>query len=432
MTGGRAASYDTDPWSPHSSRTPSKVAAVRAALPATAAGIYLNAGIGRADAARDPAGDGRAGASASSRVGRDPDDLLELLERMDEARAAIAAVIVAGPRRDRPDPLDDRRRSTSPVWAIDWRAGDRVVTTGHEHAGGLGPAATPSAIGSASRSVIADVGDGGDDEQTLAALDARHRARHGARRSQPRRLDDRRRAADRAGSASWPTPAAPGRRRRRPGESGRSRSTSAHWASTSTRARPRSGCSVRRGWAPCTSRRRSLDRARRTFAGHVSFATYDLDRRRPGVQPDARRFEVAGYHRPSVVGMARSVAWLSMYVGLTGSIGAGPRWRPPRRTRLAAIPGVDRADAARTEWPTLVTFRIAGWPADAAFDEIGPGALRDLPHDPGDRRAADQRRLLQHRGRARAVRRDRRAGRRPHAGDDPAAADPHDPRQTTA
>ena len=31
---------------------------------------------------------------------------------------------------------------------------------------------------------------------------------------------------------------------------------------------------------------------------------------------DARRFEATGFHRPSVVGMARSIGWLSMYVGL--------------------------------------------------------------------------------------------------------------------
>ena len=40
----RSRSYDTDPWSPHSCPDADKLAAVRAALPATSAGIYLNAG----------------------------------------------------------------------------------------------------------------------------------------------------------------------------------------------------------------------------------------------------------------------------------------------------------------------------------------------------------------------------------------------------
>ena len=55
---------------------------------------------------------------------------------------------------------------------------------------------------------------------------------------------------------------------------------------------------------------------------------------------DARRFEASGYHRPSVVGMARSIGWLSMYVGLDfvhrrgaadGRRRRDPSGRDPRR-----------------------------------------------------------------------------------------------------
>ena len=73
-----------------------------------------------------------------------------------------------------------------------------------------------------------------------------------------------------------------------------------------------------------------LERALRTFAGDYSYASHDLAGSAT-VQPDARRFEVAGYHPPSVVGMARSVAWLSMYVGLDWVHRRGRRWRRPRR-----------------------------------------------------------------------------------------------------
>ena len=62
----------------------------------------------------------------------------ELLVRIDEARAAVAAVIGAD--------LDEVALTHATTdgmnqgtWAVDWRAGDVAVTTTHEHAGGLGP-----------------------------------------------------------------------------------------------------------------------------------------------------------------------------------------------------------------------------------------------------------------------------------------------------
>ena len=56
---------------------------------------------------------------------------------------------------------------------------------------------------------------------------------------------------------------------------------------------------------------------------------------------DARRFEASGYHRPSVVGMARSIGWLSMYVGLDfvhrrGAAMADRRRDPPGRRSEAS------------------------------------------------------------------------------------------------
>ena len=76
---------------------PAKVAAIRGLLPATGAGIYLNAGT----AGPMPAETQRAMDEQAQRelaTGRaHPDMLPEILERMAEARAAVAAVIVAGP-----------------------------------------------------------------------------------------------------------------------------------------------------------------------------------------------------------------------------------------------------------------------------------------------------------------------------------------------
>ena len=56
--------------------------------------------------------------------------------------------------------------------------------------------------------------------------------------------------------------------------------------------------------------------------------------------PDGRRFEASGYHRPSVVGMARSIGWLSMYVGLDFVHRRGTALAAASAARLASIPGV--------------------------------------------------------------------------------------------
>ena len=86
--------------------------------------------------------------------------------------------------------------------------------------------------------------------------------------------------------------------------------------------------------------------------------------------PDARRFDRSGFHRPSIVGMARSIGWLSMYVGLDFVHRRGTALAAAAATRLAAIPGVTVLTPAHA-MATLVTFRIAGWSATAALDELG-------------------------------------------------------------
>ena len=86
--------------------------------------------------------------------------------------------------------------------------------------------------------------------------------------------------------------------------------------------------------------------------------------------PDGRRFEATGFHRPSVVGMARSIGWLSMFVGLEFVYRRGTTMAAAAAARLAGIPGVTVL-TPRHAMATLVTFRIAGWPAEAVLDELG-------------------------------------------------------------
>ncbi len=68
--------------------------------------------------------------------------------------------------------------------------------------------------------------------------------------------------------------------------------------------------------------------------------------------------------------MARSIGWLSMYVGLDFVYRRGLATAAATAARLAAIPGVSVLTPP-DRMGTLVTFRIAGWPAESALEELG-------------------------------------------------------------
>ena len=298
------------------------------------------------------------------RVGRaTEDDHLELLQRMAEARAAVAAVMVA-----EPGSIALTHSTTGALniagWAIDWRAGDRIVTTGSEHIAALGPLSTVRDRFGVEL-VLADIGD--DDESTLAALD--------------RAIGPGTRLVA-VSHVTWTTgtrlPIA------RIVELAHARGAlvavdgaqaiGAIPVDVGALAVDFYGIPAQKwllgpeGMGALYVAPAVLERALRTFAGDYSFASHDLAGSAT-VQPDARRFEVAGYHPPSVVGMARSVAWLSMYVGLDWVHRRGAALAAAAATRLAAIPGVNVLTPGG-RMATLVTFRIDGWPADAAFEEI--------------------------------------------------------------
>jgi L-cysteine/cystine lyase len=113
----------------------------------------------------------------------------------------------------------------------------------------------------------------------------------------------------------------------------------------------------------------TIDRLTPVLGGWFSFE--QVDSRGTAVWwSDGRRFESGGFHRPSVVGMARSIGWLSMFVGLDFVHRHGLAMAALAATRLAAIPGVSVLTPT-SRMATLVTFRIAGWSAQAALDELG-------------------------------------------------------------
>src|SRR5262245_59510384 len=152
-----------------------KIAAVREALPAVGAGIYLNTG----SAGPLPAETAAAMAELEGwevRTGRATAEFFEdFLERLAEARAGVAAVLAADV-----DGIGITHATTEGMniatWGVDWRPGDRIVTTRHEHPGGLGPLiAVRDRFGV--DLAFADIGDGSDDEATLAAFDGAITAR---------------------------------------------------------------------------------------------------------------------------------------------------------------------------------------------------------------------------------------------------------------
>jgi L-cysteine/cystine lyase len=124
----------------------------------------------------------------------------------------------------------------------------------------------------------------------------------------------------------------------------------------------------------------ALERVRPTFGGWFSFE--DVDLRGTGTPwPSARRFEASQYHDPSVVGVARSCGWLSMYVGLDWVYARAARLAGRAADVLAGIPGVELL-TPRRRMATLVTFRIAGWTANEAVEELGRRAFaitRSIP-----------------------------------------------------
>ena len=346
---------------------PEKLAAVRDAIPALGAGIYLNTGsVGPLPAETAAA---MADMAAYERdVGRAHADYFEeTLARMSEARAGVAAVLGTDVSAVALTHATTEGMNAATLLP-DWRSGGRAVTTAHEHAAVAGPlVALRDRIGV--DVTFVDAGDDGDDERTVAAFDQAITATPGWSRS--RTCCGRPARSSRSpGSPSWPTPAVRLSSSTAPRPPARSRSASTSSAPTCMPCRRRSGCSARKAWARLVVDPGVLDRFTPALAGWYSFEAPD------GLGegdwwPDARRFESSsGFHRPSIVGMARSIGWLSMFVGLDFVLRRGPAQAAAAADRLAAIPGVELL-TPRERMATLVTFRIAGWPAQAALDELG-------------------------------------------------------------
>ena len=343
-----------------------RLAAVRAALPSLEAGIYLNTGaVGPMPAETAAAMSEIASYELTTGRGH-PDYFIETLQRMAEARAAVAAVLVA-------DSADiGLTHSTTDgmnigAWSIDWKPGDRAVTTRLEHPGGIGALYNlRDRIGI--DLAFVDVGTGADPDAVLAAFDAA--------------IDARTRLVA-VSHVSWATGAVMP-------IAGIAQIAHARGAivvvdgAQSAGAIPVELASTGADVYAISAQKWLLgpegmgavaiapgvrDRLQPAFGGHFSFETVDSEG--AAVRwPDARRYESSNFHRPSIVGMARSIGWLSMFVGLDWVYGRGSAMARLAADQLAAIDGVE-VITPRERMATLVTFRITGWRAEVALDELG-------------------------------------------------------------
>jgi L-cysteine/cystine lyase len=300
------------------------------------------------------------------RLGRGhPDQFDAFLERMAEARAAIAAVLAAdvGSIALTHATTDGMNVAT---WAVDWRAGERAVTTRHEHAGALGPLATVRRRFGVELS-FAEIGDGEDDERTLAAFDAAI--------APGTRLVS-------LSHVLWTTGAVLPVARIAEIAHARGALVAVDGAQ-SVGAIPvlveETGADFYaiagqkwllgpEGTGALWASGAAIDRAAGSHAGWFAFARLEQDAT-GSLHADARRFDASGWFRPAVVGLARSAGWLSMYVGLPWIQARGAAMARSAAVRLAAIPGVHLVTPP-DRMATLVTFRIAGWDAQPALDEL--------------------------------------------------------------
>jgi selenocysteine lyase/cysteine desulfurase len=342
-----------------------KLAAVRAALPSLGAGIQLNTGsVGPLPAEAAAA---MAELMTYERdIGRaDVAYYEELLQRIDEARAAVAAVIGADI-----DEVALTHATTDGMnlgtWSVDWSPGEVAVTTTHEHAGGLGPLyALRDRLGVDLR--FADFDGAATEAEVLDAFDrvivpgTRLVSTSHVLWTTGMVLPIERIAAlahDRDAVVLVDGAQAIGAIPVRVPDLGVEMYSlpAQKWLLGPE------------GMGAFWVRRSYLEAAKPTFGGHFSLADYDS---RGSYRPfaDARRFEVSPFNRPNVVGMARSIGWLTMFVGLDFVFRRGPAMARLAADRLAEIPGVTVLTPG-DRMATLVTFRIEGWSPQAALDEL--------------------------------------------------------------
>jgi L-cysteine/cystine lyase len=342
-----------------------KLVAVRAALPSLSAAIQLNTGsVGPLPAETAAA---MAELAAYERdFGRAQFEYWEeLKQRIDEARAGVAAILGG-----ELDEVAITHAATDGMnigtWAIDWKPGDRAVTTCQEHPGGVGPLYMVADRYGIDLGFAEFVPDASDDvivdqfDQLITPgtklVSLSHVLWTSGLVMPVRRIAD---IAHERGALVLIDGA----------QSAGAIPVSVRDLGADMYAIPAQKWLLGpEGLGAMWVKRELLDGMNSTFASFSTFASSDSRGNRM-LTTDARRFQLAGFHRPSVVGMGRSLGWLSMFVGLEYVYRRGAEMAHLAADRLAGIDGVTLI-TPRDRMAGLITFQIAGWEIQPALEEL--------------------------------------------------------------
>ncbi len=342
-----------------------KLVAVRAALPSLAAGIQLNTGSVGPMPAEVAAAMAELDAHERDFGRAQIESFMEHVQRVDEARAGVAAVIGAD--------LDEVALTHAATegmnigtWALDWHKGGRAVTTCHEHPGGVGPLYMVCDRYGVDLGFAEFAGDAPDDE-IVAKFDAlitpgtklvsvSHVLWTSGLVMPIRRIADiaHERGALVIVDGAQSVGAIP---------------VNVRDLGADMYALPAQKWLLGpEGLGAFWVKRELLGDAMTAFASYSTFTSVDSRGNRT-LQTDARRFQPAGAHRPSVLGMARAIGWLTMYVGLDFVYRRGAEMAQRAADALAGIDGVTLL-TPRDRMAGLISFRIAGWEPQAALEEL--------------------------------------------------------------
>jgi L-cysteine/cystine lyase len=342
-----------------------KLAAVRAALPSLAAGIQLNTGSVGPMPAEVAAAMAELDAHERDFGRAQIESFMEHVQRVDEARAGVAAVIGAD--------LDEVALTHAATegmnigtWALDWHRGGRAVTSCHEHPGGVGPLYMVCDRYGVDLAFAEFAGDAPDDE-IVAQFDRlitpgtklvsfSHVLWTSGLVMPVRRIAE---IAHERGALVLIDGA----------QSVGAIPVNVRELGVDMYALPAQKWLLGpEGLGAMWVRRELLHSAMPAFASYSTFTSVDSRGNRT-VQTDARRFQPAGAHRPSVLGMARAIGWLTMYVGLDFVYRRGAEMAHLAADTLAGIDGVTLL-TPRDRMAGLISFRIAGWEPQAALEEL--------------------------------------------------------------
>jgi L-cysteine/cystine lyase len=350
---------------------------VRAALPSLAAGIYLQTGsVGPLPA--EVAAVMAQMQEYELAVGRGHvDGFFEFQARMEEARATVAALVTGDP-----DDVALTHSVTEGINAaingLDWDAGDGAVATTSEHIGGSGPLFNLRRRRGIDLRLV-NIGDGGDTDSVVDAYAAA--------------IDDRTKAIV-VSHVSWSTGAVLPVRAIADIAHARGALVvvdGAQGAGAIPIDLAALGADVYampgqkwllgpEGTGAVVVTATARERIAPSFGGYLTFQQ-PIGPQGPVWWASTRRYEPTGFHRPSVVGFARSVGWMSMFVGLPWIYERGTRMAAWAHDRLSSIDGVT-VITPRHAMATLVTFRVAGWGAEQVKDELGArvfAVVRTIP-----------------------------------------------------